>query len=116
MKKKRKEKKEKIKIVYRTRPSTDNYNERTKEEIKELEAKRSNVGKGVGGFLRKMALNKQISDKRGAFVARDKLRATKAETEYGKALLEKEKVKIELNALKKKSQVNFDSLYKNQGY
>ena len=117
MGKKRKKTSEKVKVVYRptVAPRSDEIKE-ARTDIEKLEAKRATIGKGWKGFLAKAALNKQISEKRGVISARDQLRTTKAQTELGKALLEKEKVKLEFQALKKKSSVNFDDLYKSAGY
>ena len=98
------------KVIYKE--PTDSYNKKIKTELNELESKRSQVKGGFKGFLQKMSLNKAIHDKRTLLNAEDKLKKVKHQTEYGKALIEREKVKVELNQLKQKSQVNFNDLYK----
>ena len=113
-------KKQKVKIVYKNKPipkvKDENYESKVKQEIEELEGKRANVGKGFGGFLRGLSLNKAISDKKKIFNQRDKIKVIQGQTELGKAMLEREKVKTELKELKQKSQVNFDSLYKGSSF
>jgi len=107
--------KQKVKIIYRNKvPKVPPFDEskKVKEEINELESKKAQAGTGVRGFLKRAAINRQIYDKRAFISAKDKLRATKQQTELGKALLEKEKVKAEFAQVRKKSQVNFDDLYK----
>lgn len=107
-------KKKKTKTIIKTiyKEPTESYNKKVKEEIKELESKRSEIKGGFKGFIQKMSLNKQIHDKRTLVNAEDKLKKIKNQTELGRAMLEREKVKAELNQLRQKNQVSFDDLYK----
>lgn len=113
-------KKQNIKIVYRNKPipkiKDENYETKVKKEIEELESKRQNVGKGFGGFLRGLSLNKAISDKKKIFNQKDKIKIIQGQTELGRAMLEREKIKSELKDLKQKNQVDFDSLYKGSNF
>ena len=81
-----------------------------KKEIAELEAKKGQAGKGVRGFLRRMALNKQISDKRGYITAKDRLRTTRQQTELVRTQVDLENARASLKEARKKSQVDFGGL------
>lgn len=109
-------KKNKTKIIYRTPKNlkvTDKEQlKEVKEEIADLENQRNAVGTGWKGFLRKAAINKQINEKRGFLTARDRLRMVEQQNKLGRALVEKEKIKADLQTYKKKTQVNFGDLYK----
>lgn len=99
------------KIIKRVEVAPKDYEvKKVGEEIKELETSREQAGKGFRGFLRRAAINRRINDKRGYIVAKDRLRSVTQQNQLGRALLEKEKTKIELNNLRKKSQVSFDGL------
>ena len=114
MRKKRKKSKAKVKVVYKTKtiPSvtpTKDDSSRLKKEIADLEESKKQSGTGVRGMLRRMAIQKKISDKSGYFKARDKLASTKKSIELMKVQTEFEEAKNKLKEARSKRQVNFES-------
>jgi len=113
MGKKRKKSKTKTKVVYKTKtiPSitpTKEDSSRLKKEISELEESKKQAGSGIRGVLRRMSIQKKISDKSGYFKARDKLAATRKATELVKGQTELEEAKNKLKEARSKSKVNFE--------
>ena len=112
MAKKRKKSRTKAKVIYRTKkvpnvtPAKDE-SLRLKREISELEESKKQSGTGVRGMLRRMAIQKKISDKSGFFKARDKLVTTKKSIELMKVQTEFEEAKNKLKEARSKRQVNF---------
>lgn len=102
--KKAKSKKTKKKVV------APDYTKKVRSEIVQLEALKEKSGKGVRGFLRKMVLQKKISERRQFLSGKDKLARVKQQTEFVKARVGFEKAKEELKETKKKQQVDFGGL------
>lgn len=102
VKKAKKEKKKKV--------VAPDYTKKVRSEIVQLEALKEKSGKGVRGFLRKMVLQKKISERRQFLSTKDKLVRVKQQTEFVKARVGFEKAKEELKETKKKQQVDFGGL------
>lgn len=83
---------------------------KVKEEIAELEAKKSQVGGGWRGFLQKAGINKEIYNKKKFLGAREGLKNINAATEQINARLKLEEARGKLGELQKKSQVSFEGL------
>lgn len=81
-----------------------------KKEIQDLENKKTKTGKGVRGFLRNLAINKEISDKKGFITAKDKIRSANKKIELINMQVKLENAKANLQKARKKSQVSFDGI------
>lgn len=100
-----------IKKIYE-KPAEDlkKVSEEVKGEISELEKRKQNVGKGVKGFLRKAAINREIYEKKKYLTASERTKIMSRQTEMTKKAIELEEARQKLGELNKKQQVSFDSL------
>ena len=86
------------------------YTKKVREEIAQLEALKGTAGKGVRGVLRRMSLQKKISDRRQFLSTKEKMGRVRQQTEFVKARVDFEKAKGELKETRKKQQVDFGGL------
>lgn len=108
------EKKPAVKKVKKTkkikRVAAPDHTKKVRSEIVQLEALKEKSGKGVRGFLRRMSLQKKISDRRQFLSTKDKLAMVKQQTEVVKARVDFEKARVELKDTREKSKVDFGGL------
>jgi hypothetical protein len=112
----KKKNKVKTKIVYRNHPipKDEAYFEKEQKaaltkDIEDLQAKKALAPKGFKGFLQKAQINKQINDKSKYIKSKEGARNLKEETIKLGHQIEYEKKKNELQELRKKNEVNFNS-------
>lgn len=109
-------KKRKIKTVVKRiyiKPSEDDYKkqrEEVKGEITELEKRREAAPSGIKGFFQRASINQAINQRKKFIVSGRQLTAIKQQTAILNAQIGAEKAKNELRDLKKKREVDFDSL------
>lgn len=88
----------------------ENYNEKIRKEIKELEEKKKGLGPGFKNKLVGFGINKAINERKAVLSAERRTeQATRLTQQYNKQI-ELETAKGRLLELKKKNQVNFESL------
>jgi hypothetical protein len=106
-----KKNKVKTKIVYREHrlPKEADLTPSIREDIKALQEKKALAPKGFKGFLYKAQINKQINDKGKYIKAKEGARNLQQETIKLGHQIEYEKKKNELQELRKKNEVNFNS-------
>ena len=100
----------KIRKVLKAAEPKENLKESFKKEIAELEAKKANQPKGIRGFLGKLSINKQISDRRNYLGMERKIQVARKQVEFMKAKTELENERAKLKEMNEKRQVNFDGL------
>ena len=106
-----KKKHQKTKIVYREKQVKEvDLTPKLKQEIADLEDKKNTAPKGFKGILYKAQINKAINDRRQYINSKVGTRNLQAATSNLNARIEFERKKSELNELRKKNNVNFDSL------
>lgn len=103
-------KKAKKKTVKRKVAAPD-YTKKVREEIAQLETLKGQAGTGVRGVLRRMSLQKKISDRKQILSTKEKMGRVKQQTEFVKARVDFEKAKGELKETRKKQQVDFGGLF-----
>lgn len=88
----------------------DNLKAELKSEITTLEERRKTTPKGVRGFIQKLAINKQINERRRYLQTDRKTALVKKQVEFAKSRVELEHEKAKLKELNEKRQVNFEGL------
>lgn len=99
--------KRKIKTVYKYREPKEYLDKKVKQEISQLEEKKSKLGGGFINFFRKGAINKEINERKSILSTQKRISLEKQNVSLGRTLLEKEKIKNQLKKAKQQSQVNF---------
>lgn len=104
--------KHKTKVIYReSKHPEEDLTPKLKEEIKQLQEKKALQPKGFHGFLAKARINKAIYDKSKYIRAKEgSINLREATTNLGHRI-EFEKKKNELAELRKKNEVNFNSIF-----
>lgn len=105
----KKRKTPKTKVIYKKVMEKPQFDEdKLKREIKELEESKKDTGKGIRGALRRMAIQKKISDKGKYFGSKTKIQNIRQATQLTNEQVKLEEARARLREFRKKSEVNFE--------